>query len=126
MIALYTMLVLPRQILLDAYPTHFEDLNNFLNTHTKNTENNYKYHKKHNKPYQYIRHVRNAVSHARVEFRPSDVVVFKDENTNDQNQVIEVFSTELPLTYLGEFLQKLQNIYITYIDDLKKQSVPPN
>jgi hypothetical protein len=87
-IALYAMLVLPREILENAHANEYDAINDFLLNHTKNTTTNYR---SDNPTTNYLRHVRNAVAHARVSFRPNDVVIFMDENSRTN----ESFSTEL-------------------------------
>lgn len=115
MMALYAMLVLPREIINQIYSSEYDKIDAFLAKHTQNTITNYS---SDSSSVRYLRHIRNAVSHARVEFRPSDAVIFKDEN----HRTGENFSTELPLRYLGELLHQLQMVHISYIRDLQQQS----
>lgn len=113
LMALYAMLVLPREIIQNSYSSEYDDISSFLNTHTKNTATTYR---QDASSVKYIRHIRNAVSHARVEFRPNDAVIFKDENPHTN----ETFSTELPLAYLGNLIHKLQMVHVAYIRDLQQ------
>jgi hypothetical protein len=113
-IALYAMLVLPREITGQAYATEYDAINSFLSTHTQHTTTTYQ---SDSPATNYIRHIRNAVSHGRIEFRPNDVIIFKDEN----NRANESFSTELPLMYLGELVSRLQNVHLAYINNMTQR-----
>lgn len=108
MIALYAMLVLPREVVQEAHATEYDAINVWLATNTQNTTTNYQ---SDNTTVNFIRHIRNAVSHARVAFRPNDVIIFEDENTRRHQS----FSTELPLQHLGEFFTRLQAVHLAYI-----------
>lgn len=114
MMSLYAMLVLPHEIIQKTYSAEYEKIDAFLNTYTQSTASTYN---SDLPSVKYLRHIRNAVSHARVEFRPTDAVIFNDENPRTN----ETFSTELPLRYLGELLHRLQMVQIAYIRDLQKQ-----
>ena len=115
MMLLYAMLVLPREIIQQAYSSEYDKIDAFLKTHTQNTTTTYS---SDASSVKYLRHIRNAIAHARVEFSPTDAVTFNDEN----HRTNETFSTELPLNYLGELLHRLQMVHIAYIRDLQKQN----
>ena len=115
MMALYAMLVLPREIIQQAYSSEYDDINNFLQSIMQNTTTKYR---SDSSGINFLRHIRNAVAHARVEFSPNDVVTFFDENSRTN----ENFSSELPLTQLGEFIHRLQMVHIAYIQDLQQQN----
>jgi hypothetical protein len=113
LMALYAMLVLPKEIIQQSYASDYEKINDFLKTHTQNTVTTYSTDAS---SVNYIRHIRNAVAHVRVEFRPNDAVVFKDVDLHSNAK----FSTELPLKFLGELIHQLQMVHIAYIRDLQK------
>lgn len=115
LIALYTMLVVPRQLLNSKYSAEYNGIQGFLRTHTQNTTTTYK---KDTPDIDFLRHIRNSVAHARVEFRPDGVIIFSDSNEN--KKAIEMFKTELPLKHFGEFLQRLQSIHLKHIEHLQK------
>jgi HEPN pEK499 p136 len=115
MMALYAMLVLPRELVQNAYAAQYDAINEFLNNHTQHTATNYR---SDSSKTDFVRHIRNAVSHARVSFRSNDVIIFKDEHT----RAGEAFSTELPLMYLGEFLNRLQIVHLAYIQKMHERS----
>ena len=112
LIALYVMLVVPKELIWDKYPEDQDALSDFLRAHTQNTRTTYGT----DQPrVNFLRHIRNAVSHARVAFRPHDVIIFRDRNPHTG----EEFETELPLAHLGEFLHRLQEIHLRYIRELQ-------
>lgn len=113
LIALYTMLVVPRQLLNSKYSTEYDGIRGFLRTHTQNTTTTYK---EDTPDIDFLRHIRNSVAHARVEFRPDDVIIFSDSNSS----ATKMFKTELPLKHLGKFLQRLQSIHLKHIEHLQK------
>jgi len=108
LMALYAMLVIPRELAFSKYPNQVKDLSDFLVAKTQSTSTTYKSDKPN---VDFLRHIRNSVSHARVTFRQNDAIVFSD--TDSRNG--EAFVTELPLSYLGQFLEKLQMIHIEHI-----------
>jgi len=114
LIALYVMLVIPKEIVQQKYTSEYDSISEFLRTHTQNTSTTYR---KDTPTVEYLKHIRNAVAHARVEFRPHDVVIFSDKNKNTK----ELFSTELPLSHLGEFINQLQKVHIAYSQDWHQQ-----
>jgi hypothetical protein len=114
-IALYAMLALPREIVGKAFASEYAAINSFLSANTQHTNSSYRS----DRPsIDYIRHIRNAVSHGRIEFRPNDAIVFKDENMRAN----ESFSTELPLNHLGELVGRLQNVHLAYIKNINQRS----
>jgi len=110
LIGLYAFLVVPRQLIAQDYASEYSEIDSFLDQYTQNTKTGYK---DDSQSIKYLRHIRNAVAHAHVEFRPGDVVIFKDEDIKTQ----ESFSTELPLRYLGILLKKLQDVHVLYGQD---------
>ena len=108
LIALYTMLVVPKQFLYTKYSTEYDEIQGFLRTHTQNTVKTYD---EDINDIDFLRHIRNSVAHVRVEFRPKDVIIFSD---------LGGFKTELTLEHLEEFLQRLQNIHLKHIEHLQK------
>jgi hypothetical protein len=116
LIFLYTMLVIPKQLLEKKFPEKFIEINSIVNKIKSKANSNYK------DDYtdgilniDYLRHIRNAVAHARVEFIPNESVTFKDEDKGKS------CSITIPLISMGEFLTELQKIFITYVENLKKQ-----
>ncbi|MBW1939527.1 MAG: hypothetical protein JRI67_12370 [Deltaproteobacteria bacterium] len=115
LMTLYAMLVLPRELVLQAYSAEYDDIDVFLQANTQNTTTNYR---GDDPTIKFLQHIRNAVSHGHVEFDPNNVVVFSDENPRNN----ESFTTELPLTHLGPLIDRLQMVHIKYIRDLQQQT----
>jgi len=112
LIALYVMLVIPRELIAEKYPDEYEDIRAFLESHTQNTRSTYKSDKM---QIDFLYHIRNAVAHARVSFRRNEVIVFTDSNKKG-----ETFESELSLQYLGELVQRLQGIHLKYVQYLQQ------
>jgi hypothetical protein len=118
LIFLYTMLVIPKQLLEKKFPEKFIEINIKLDKIKSKANSNYKQdNTKGILKIDYLRHIRNAVAHAKVEFIPNESVTFKDEDKRKG----ESCSITIPLILLGEFLTELQKIFTTYVESLKKQ-----
>jgi hypothetical protein len=113
LISLYTMLVIPKQLLEKRFPDEFIELNNKLDKIKLRAESSYS---KDSEKIDYLRHIRNAVAHARVEFNPNVSVTFTDENNNGES-----CSITIPLNSMGLFLTELQKIFMTYVENLKQK-----
>ena len=113
LIMLYTMLVVPRQLLEKDFPTEFEALNGIVDKLKSNAVSTYK---KDSVKIDFIRHIRNAVAHARVEFNPNVSVKFSDENNGGEKCEITI-----PLQNIGFFLTELQKVFMKYIETLKSK-----
>lgn len=109
LMALYAMLVIPREILKEKYSAEYVALNGFLQDVVTNTATNYP----NDSPnIDFVRHIRNSVAHAQVEFAPNDYVLFRDKDKKGYQ-----FETRLPLSFLGAFIGKLQRIHMSYVAD---------
>lgn len=108
LMSLYAMLVIPRQLFGNQFTEEYKFIDAFLQQNAANTVTTYK---KDYPKIDFLRHVRNAVAHARISFQPYEAICFSDENTKTG----EKFSTELPLTQLGVFLQELMRIHISFV-----------
>jgi hypothetical protein len=115
LIYLYSMLVVPRQLLETEFPTEFEALNGILNDINSNAESNYS---SDSEQIDFVRHIRNSVAHARVEFIPGQSVTFTDTN----NSGSMVCNITIPLDEIGEFLMALQLIFFSYVEKLKSKN----
>jgi len=81
LMSLYSMLVIPKQLISDKFPTEFDDLNKKIGILKSSEQSTYKSDKI---KIDYIRHIRNAVAHARVSFQPNQDVTFSDEDKIQQ------------------------------------------
>ena len=107
LMALYAMLVIPRETIFDELSEEYGKVNRFLAEKTINTQSTYAY--KSDIP-DYLRHIRNAVSHASIQFLPNNLVIF-----NDKDKKGNTFHTELPLIHFGDLINQLQLIHLVYI-----------
>lgn len=103
LIFLYTLLVIPKQLLEDRFPDEFMHLNSTVNKIKDAAISTYK---KDKDGIDYMRHIRNAVSHARVKFKPTISVTFIDENHHG-----ETCEITLPLQKFGLFITELQKLH---------------
>jgi len=80
----------------------------------------YSTYKKDGKEIDYIRHIRNAVAHARVEFDDKKKgqnpnIRFTDKKGRKERCVIDI-----PQSKMGKLLSKLQSIFFKYIEEVDK------
>ncbi len=73
----------------------------------------------------YIRHIRNAVSHVSVEYNQRGVV-FRDKNYNKRKKKHEKFEVTIPHDKIMEIINKLTPIAKTYLDLLHKEQHTQN
>lgn len=115
MMMLYGLLVIP-------YTTKgksklkFNEINNFINCISNEKPNFYEttYNDEKNKTIDYIRHIRNSVSHGKFEFKTEDeidFVIFEDEKYKDEHQHC---SLKLKTRNIGIILEKLQKLLFEY------------
>ncbi len=82
---LYALLVVPKELIdIEKYKNKYAYINNWIKLNNISEAENTTY--KYDKPLiNYVRHIRNAVSHGNVEFEESEYVIFKD-NSPDGKQ----------------------------------------
>jgi HEPN pEK499 p136 len=114
LMCLYAMIVVPKQFLENLHSNEFNKIQEFLAANMANTTTTYN---SDQPTVDYLRHIRNAVAHARVSLRPSDVVIFQDINSNSS------FSTELSLQKVGEFIHRLQMVHVKHIQDRQREQL---
>ncbi len=110
LIMLYTLLVLPRQLLEESFPQEFENLNGVIEDIALKKTSNYK------KDYpkaDHVRHLRNAVAHARVEF-DNNVFIFRDENGYG-----DIWEVAISREKIGTLLESLKSIFAKYVESKK-------
>ncbi len=108
---LYTLLVVPRQLLEKNFPTEFDCLNNVVVDLSTSAKSSYK---KDIQTIDHVRHLRNAVAHARVIFDSKGTVTFRDEDGKGS-----VWEATFPLAKIGPLLTALQTIFMKYIESVK-------
>lgn len=79
LLALYSMLVLSKQLIEQEFPDQFDEANIRLQQYIVTEKTTYRHDKKEGK-INYWHRIRNAVAHARVEFDPHNIVTFSDIN----------------------------------------------
>ena len=114
LMSLYAMLVIPKQLVEKLHSDEFDKIQKFLHANTANTTTTYT---EDQSTIDYLRHIRNAVAHARVSFRPGDVVIFQDTNGKSS------FSTELSLQKVGEFIHRLRMVHFKHIQDREREQL---
>ncbi len=106
---LYSLLLVPKEVIYLEYQTDYDLLDKKIDSIKTASQSTYQYDKPNT---QYIKHIRNALAHGKVEYIEKNIV-FKD-NYNDKN-----FFVELPLEKIGLLLNEMQIILNKYIEDLK-------
>ena len=108
---LYAMLVVPKQLIEQDFPDEFAKLNIKVEEIKLDANSTYRLD---SEKIDYIRHIRNAVAHARVTFIPNESVSFTDENNGGERCTITI-----SLNTVGLFLTELQKVFMKYIERLK-------
>lgn len=120
LMTLYSLLIVPKELIEKKYRKEFSNLNIFVDTIKSDVKTNYE---KDKNSVDYIRHIRNSVAHANVEFTSQNEVVFLDHNKYyDQKKkslIIEDCSITIPLVEIDLFMNQLKKIFAEHIDKLK-------
>jgi hypothetical protein len=114
LIFLYTMLVIPKELLTNLFNDDFNKLNEMIEDIKSEAISNYN---SDEHSIDYIRHIRNSIAHARVEFISNKSVIFKDNNNTYECTI------EIPLSKIGLFLTELQKIFFKYIQQLQQNGI---
>lgn len=76
---LYCLFVMPKETFFCKYKNEFKELNKFIDTRVEIKLNNYK---KDSNGVDYVRHIRNAISHVSVRYTINgEEIIISDENT---------------------------------------------
>lgn len=124
---LYTLLVLPKELGVYEDTKFLDNINKKIDNLVQKTETFTTYKKDFkNKDYDmdYLRHIRNAVSHGRCEYSNYNdkkyFVVFKDQNPNDEKQKCQI---KIETDKINEIILMLRNRLVEYLKgkhDLKE------
>ena len=107
LIFLYSLLLIPKEKIYDVYKDEYDALDKKIDGLKIPLDSTYPAsHKK------YIRHIRNAIAHGKVEFK-EDSIFFNDDYRGNQ------FCVEIPRCKIGDILTDLQKILLNYVTDLK-------
>lgn len=110
LMTLYAMLVIPKELVFEKYQENVIEIQNYLRSKCDLIKNDYRTPKD---EIDFLKHMRNSVSHAKVEFVPNKSIKFTDQNPKS-NKVIQF---DMPLTSIGDFLSKLQGIHLKHITE---------
>ena len=114
---LYSMIVLPKELILKKYKKEFYELDKFIDgIKDSETKSSYDYDEN---SIKYVLHIRNAVSHGNVKFEPNEYVEFYDINKHSNKN--EKCNIRIPLYKFDRVLMKLQEIFNKYIRDIQSR-----
>lgn len=124
MMMLYALLVIPYETI-DVSGLDFTEINNYINNISNEKPNFYEttYNDEKNKAIDYIRHIRNSVSHGKIEFKKEDeidFVIFEDEKYKDEHQHC---SLKLKTGNIGIILEKLQKLLFEYFMNYQQSQI---
>ncbi len=115
--ALYELLVIPKECLENLFKADFDNLEKEIKSIILEEESNYRYDKD---GIKYVRHIRNAVAHANVEFLPNEHVEFLDSYEDKKGNEYKC-RIRIPLCNLGVLIRELLTINIKYINSLSEK-----
>ncbi len=113
-VALYVMLVIPKETIFDKYKSEYEALNTYIskNLNVKVITSTYA---KDVNQIDYLRHLRNSVSHMNFEMtKVKGSVIFNDESPKK-----EQFSCEITNNDIADILEQLRKIHLKYIKEIQ-------
>lgn len=108
---LYTLLVVPRQLIENKFPADFNNLNAEIERLANSKKSNYKTDAQ---SVDHVRHLRNSVAHARVNFKQDGTVTFHDEDGRGS-----VWEATISLSNIGHLITALQAIFMKYVESVK-------
>lgn len=110
---LYALLVIPKELIGNQYQQDYALIDLFISNLARNMIDTYP------AKNQYIRHFRNSVSHARVEFDDTGKnVTFNDTDNNNHS-----FTATFDVNEIETILLKLLEIHIKYIADISNRNL---
>ena len=108
---LYAMLVVPKQLIEEEFSEDFRALDARIDELKERASSTYAADLE---GIKYLRHMRNAVAHARVSFEESEAVTFRDQNGRGDE-----FYLVVSLSNIGVVLTDLQSIFMKYVERVK-------
>ena len=112
LISLYTLLIIPKELLYETYPDEFAKLNENIDGIKVSASSTYQ---SDINRIDFVRHIRNAVAHSRVEFVAGETVTFEDEFKGQTCSIV------LPLDTFGDFVLELQKLFRKHLRTLKNK-----
>lgn len=115
-VALYSMLVIPKETIFNEYIDEYNDINTYIaNVLKPQTDSTYK---SDENVIDYLRHLRNSVSHAKFSMTEyHGFVIFMDENSRSG----EKFECKLSNLDLGKIIEKLILVHTKYIQKIQNR-----
>ena len=121
LVCLYSLLVLPKELILDTYPDEYKRVNNWINEHKEAPETDTYPLGRYADDLKHIYHFRNAVSHGNVEFddanRENVMCIFSDKDNAGHE-----YHLKLSTCNVGCLVSELCIAQQRYMDDLVKRS----
>ncbi|GHY13116.1 hypothetical protein FXE62_11895 [Vibrio cholerae] len=118
---LYMLLVMPKEMLYDQFKDDYDCINKKISAMPLSTTTTYLSDKN---GVDYLRHLRNAVSHMNVEYISGNNI-FKDSRMtkpkNNRKPRKEEFEVKIDNLQLGKIVDMLDKVFIKYIENIKKQ-----
>ncbi|GHU76633.1 hypothetical protein FACS189461_4430 [Spirochaetia bacterium] len=121
LMCLYALLVLPKELISTKYQSDYDSINTFIHSIAEGGISGIK--DTYNKKGEYLRHIRNAISHGKIKFddtTPGNIkVTFEDSDTMKPPK--SEFSITLPVLHIARLLDKLLEVSEKYLDDVEKR-----
>lgn len=114
LMALYAMLCISKETIFSKYKAEFDKINTEIAKRAESTHTTYV--RDSNGKIDYVRHIRNAVAHVKVEFVGTSVQFTDEDRRSHEN-----FVTQIPLCKVGTILMELQKLTYKYVDDIKSR-----
>lgn len=117
LVCLYSLLVLPKELILNTYPDEYKRVNNWINEHKEEPETDTYPAGRYAEDLKHIYHLRNAVSHGSVEFddanRENVICIF-----NDKDNAGHEYHLKLSTCNVGKLIPELCQAQQKYMNDL--------
>lgn len=112
---LYSLLVIPKQLINDKFPEEFKNINQMIHSIKIEYESNYS---SDIPEVDYLNHIRNAIAHARVVFDPNVSVTFEDKFISKNEKGNLFFMVKIPLNTITSIIDSLRSLFGKYIKSL--------
>ena len=117
LVCLYSLLVLPKELILNTYPDEYKKVNTWINEHKEKTETDTYPSGRYAEDFKHIYHLRNAVSHGNVEFddanRKNIICIFTDKDNAGHE-----YRLKLSTSNVGCLVRELCHAQQRYMDDI--------
>lgn len=107
LIFLYSLLLIPKEKIYNMYESKYDLIDKQIDSLKTSFSSTYD-----ESNVKYIKHIRNAVGHGKVEYKEKSIL-FRDDFKDKK------FCLELPKCVIGSILTELMRVLYEYIDDMK-------